>query len=291
MVVEITKSKKSRAKMYRNIEEHVEKINEAVEFVKSKIENIPNIAIILGTGLGGLAKELHLELEIDYHDIPHFPISTVESHRGKLLFGKLSDRPVMIMQGRFHYYEGYSMQRLTFPVRMMKFLGIDTLMISNACGSINPVIKAADLMIIDDHINLIGDNPLIGDNHESFGPRFPDMSRPYSPELIKIAEEIALQNHIKVHKGVYAAMSGPSLETRAEYRMLRLLGADVIGMSTVPENIVANQMGMRVFGISIITDECYPDALKPVNIQEIIETAGKAEPNLTKLVKMLVQQI
>lgn len=277
--------------MYKNIEEHLQKIEEAVEFVRSKVTKIPKIAIILGTGLGGLAKELDLEFELDYHEIPHFPISTVESHRGKLLFGKISDKDVMIMQGRFHYYEGYSMQRLTFPIRMMKFLGVETLLISNACGSLNPVIKAADLMIIDDHINLLGDNPLIGENHEKFGPRFPDMSRPYSPELIKKAEDIALKNHIKVHKGVYAAMSGPSLETRAEYRMLRLMGADVIGMSTVPENIVANQMGMTVFGISIITDECYPDSLKPVNIHEIIETAGRAEPNLTKLIKLLIEEI
>lgn len=277
--------------MYDSIEEHLNQIYESVNFIRSKTNSKPKIAIILGTGLGGLAQEIEPETEIEYKDIPHFPLSTVESHQGKLIFGKMSGKEVMIMQGRFHYYEGYSMQHLTFPVRVMKFFGIDTLLISNACGSLNPIIKSADLMIIDDHINLLGDNPLIGKNAPEFGPRFPDMSEPYSKELIGKAEKIALENHIKVHRGVYAAMSGPSLETRAEYRMLRIIGADVIGMSTVPENLVANQMGMRVFGISIITDECYPDSLKPVNIQEIIETAGKAEPNLTKLIKSLVSEI
>lgn len=277
--------------MYKNVEEHLKQIYEAVNFIKTRTKLSPKTAIILGTGLGGLAKELEVETVIEYNEIPHFPLSTVESHKGKLLFGKMSGKEVMIMQGRFHYYEGYSMQHLTFPVRVMKFFGVETLLISNACGSLNPVIRSADLMIIEDHINLLGDNPLIGPNAPEFGPRFPDMSQPYSHEIIEKAEKIALENQIKVHKGVYAAMSGPSLETRAEYRMLRIIGTDVIGMSTVPENLVANQMGMRVFGISIITDECYPDALKPVNIEEIIETAGKAEPNLTKLIKLLLKEI
>ena len=277
--------------MFETVETTLHKIYEAVNFIKSRTEMSPLTAIILGTGLGGLSQELEIESEINYQEIPHFPLSTVESHSGKLLFGRLSGKDVMIMQGRFHFYEGYSMQELTFPVRVMHFLGIDTLLISNACGSVNPIIKCAELMIIDDHINLLGDNPLIGPHDPKFGPRFPDMSRPYSPELIALAEKIALDNRIKVHKGVYAAMSGPSLETRAEYRMLRSIGADVIGMSTIPENIVANQMGMRVFGISIVTDECYPDALKPVNIQQIIETAGRAEPNLTKLIKFLVKEL
>jgi purine-nucleoside phosphorylase len=193
------------------------------------------------------------------------------------------------MQGRFHYYEGYTIKQITFPIRVMKFLGCEILLISNACGGLNPDFKPGDIMIMKDHINLLGDNPLIGINDEDLGPRFPDMSEPYCKELIKLAEKIALEEEIKINKGVYAAMTGPSLETAAEYRFLRIIGADVVGMSTVPENIVAVHMGMKVLGLSVITDECFPDSLKPVNIAKIIETANNAEPNLTRIMKRIVE--
>lgn len=266
-------------------------IKESVDYIRTKTDIEPEIAIILGTGLGGLAKEIDIELEIPYEEIPRFPLSTVESHTGKLLCGTLSGKKVVAMQGRFHYYEGYTMRRITFPVRVMKFLGAEKLIISNACGSLNPYFSKGNIMIIDDHINLLGDNPLIGVNEEELGPRFPDMSQPYSKSLIEIAERKALENNIKLFKGVYAAMSGPSLETRAEYRFLRNAGADVIGMSTIPENIVARHMGMKVLGLSIITDECYPDALKPVGIDEILSTAAKAEPGLSLLVKETLKEL
>ncbi len=268
-----------------------QKIDEAISFIREKTNTTPQIGIILGTGLGGLVNDIEIETIVNYDEIPNFPLSTVESHSGKLIFGTLSGKSVVAMQGRFHYYEGYSMQDITLPVRVMKYLGADTLIISNACGSLNPYIKISSLMVIDDHINLLGDNPLIGEHNPEFGPRFVDMSEPYSRDLIKIAEDIALKNNIKLYKGVYSAMSGPSLETRAEYRMLRLLGADVIGMSTIPECIVANQMGMKTLGFSIITDECYPDALKPVSLDEIIAAANKTEPQLTLLIKELLKAI
>lgn len=269
----------------------IEQINETCAFIKSKIKELPEIGIILGTGLGALAKDIEVEAEIDYSEIPHFPVSTVESHKGKLIIGTLSGKKVITMQGRFHYYEGYYMDRIVYPVRVMKFLGVNTLFVSNACGSVNPYLPKGSIMIIDDHINLIGDNPLIGKHYEELGPRFPDMSEPYSKRLIKIAEEIAVENKIKVYKGVYSAMSGPSLETRAEYRMLRYIGADAIGMSTIPENIAARQMEMEVFGVSIITDECYPDSLKPVSLSEIIEAANSAEPNMTKLIREVIKRV
>lgn len=267
------------------------KNEEAGNFLKEKTNITPDIGIILGTGLGALAEEIEKESVVSYDEIPHFPISTVESHVGRLLFGKLGGKSVMAMQGRFHYYEGYSMQQITFPVRVMKFLGANTLLVSNACGGMNPLFTAGDIMIITDHINLFGDNPLIGVNDENLGPRFPDMSEPYSKELIALAERIALEEKIKVQKGVYVALSGPCLETRAEYRFLRALGADVVGMSTIPEVIVGVHSSMRVLGLSVVTDTCLPDALKPVNIQEILRIAAEAEPKLTLLMKRVIERL
>ena len=269
----------------------ITKINEAIEVIREKTVENYKIGIILGTGLGALVNEIEIEHEINYEDLPHFPLSTVESHHGKLIFGKLSGKNVVVMQGRFHYYEGYSMQQITFPVRVMKFLGVDTLLVSNACGGLNPIFKKGDIMLMYDHINLLGDNPLIGPNNEELGPRFPDMSQPYNNELIEIAEQIALKNNIKVQKGVYVAVPGPNLETKAEYRFLRYIGADVVGMSTIPENIVANHMGMRVLGFSIVTDECFPDSLKPVNVEEIITTAMTTEPQMTLIMKEVVKKL
>ena len=269
----------------------LDRINESVEFLKTKTESKPLIGIILGTGLGDLVKKIKLQTVVPYGDIPHFPISTVESHSGKLIFGKIDNIDVVVMQGRFHYYEGYSMQQITYPVRVMKFLGVENLIVSNACGSLNPLFPKGSIMIIDDHINLIGDNPLIGKHEEWMGPRFVDMSEPYSQELIRITEQLAAIHQIRLFKGVYAAMSGPSLETRAEYRFLRTIGADAIGMSTIPECIVANQMGIKTIGFSILTDECYPDSLRAVSLEEIIETAGKAEPHLTRLITALINEI
>lgn len=268
-----------------------DQVQESVNFLKSNFDYYPELGIILGTGLGELATHIKIEKTFDYSEIPHFPTSTVESHHGRLIFGTLSGKKVVAMQGRFHYYEGYSMQQITFPVRVMKYLGVEKLIITNACGSLNPYIPVTSIVVIDDHINLIGDNPLIGVNEPRFGPRFVDMSEPYSRELIKLAENVALELGIKLYKGVYAAMSGPNLETRAEYRFLRTIGADLIGMSTIPECIVANQMGIKVLGFSIVTDECYPDALKPVSVEEIIKAAGVAEPNLTKLVMKIIEKI
>ncbi len=266
-------------------------IAEAYEFINGKIKNRPQVGIILGTGLGGLVKEINIDLEIPYQTIPHFPVSTVESHEGKLIFGELGGKQVMAMQGRFHYYEGYSMQQITFPLRIMKKLDINTLLISNASGGMNPLFRKGDLMIIEDHINLLGTNPLIGQNLDEFGPRFPDMSEPYSKRLIALAEEVALENKIKVQKGVFIAVPGPSLETRAEYRFLRAAGADVVGMSTVPEVIVANHQNMEVLGISVITDECFPEALEPVNVEEIIRVAAQTEPKLTLIMREVVQRL
>ena len=269
----------------------ISNINESLEVIKkSTDENYP-VGIILGTGLGGLVKEINVKHEIKYEDLPHFPVSTVESHHGKLIFGTINEKNVVAMQGRFHYYEGYTMQQISYPVRVMKFLGVKTLLISNACGGMNPDYRKGDIMIIKDHINLLGDNPLIGKNDDELGPRFPDMSEPYNFELINLAEKIANENQIKIQKGVYVAVPGPNLETRAEYRFLRETGADVVGMSTVPENIVANHMGMKVLGISIVTDECFPDTLKPVNVEQIIATAMQAEPKMTLIMKELIKRL
>lgn len=266
-------------------------INEAVAYLRTRTNAKPPIGIILGTGLGGLAKEIRKNLVVEYEEIPHFPISTVESHHGKLIFGTLAGKSVVAMQGRFHYYEGYTLQQVTFPVRVMKFLGVRTLLISNAAGALNPLFRKGDLMLMVDHINLLGDNPLIGPNDDTLGPRFPDMSEPYSRELIELTEQTALDLKIKLQKGVYVAMQGPNLETRAEYRFLRIIGADAVGMSTVPETIVAVHMGMRVLGLSILTDECFPDALKPVTIKEVIAVANKAEPKMTAVMKEVVRRM
>jgi len=271
--------------------ELISKINETLEVIKKITNEEYPFGIILGTGLGGLAKDIDVQYEIEYEDLPHFPLSTVESHHGKLIFGKIGDKNVVAMQGRFHFYEGYSMKQITYPVRVMKFLGVKTLLVSNACGGMNPIYTRGEIMLMVDHINLLGDNPLIGVNEDELGPRFPDMSEPYDLELIKIAEEVALENKIKVQKGIYVAVPGPNLETKAEYRFLRTIGADVVGMSTIPENIVANHMGLKVLGISIVTDECFPDSLKPVNVEEIISTAMKAEPKMTLIMKEVVKRI
>jgi purine-nucleoside phosphorylase len=260
-------------------------IQEAVTAIRQKWPGRPHAGIILGTGLGGLAAEIDIEAEFDYEAIPHFPRSTAVSHRGRLLCGSLEGVSVVAMEGRLHMYEGYSLKQVTLPVRIMKSLGAELLVVSNACGGLNPYYRCGDIMVIDDHINLLGDNPLIGVNDDRLGPRFPDMSEPYSQDLIERALAIARRENIVAHKGVFVAVAGPNLETRAEYRFLRLIGADVVGMSTVPEVIVAVHSGMRVIGFSIVTDMCLPDALKPANVEEIIAVANAAEPNLRKLVK------
>lgn len=264
---------------------------EALAFLRTQTSATPTIGIILGTGLGGLVDHCDIECSIDYATIPHFPVSTVESHHGRLIFGTLGGKSVVIMQGRFHVYEGYTAQQITFPVRVMQHLGVRTLVVSNACGGMNPLYRRGDLMLIDDHINLLGVNPLIGANDERFGPRFPDMSEPYSTALQTLARERALALRINLHRGVYVAVAGPNLETRAEYRFLRAIGADVVGMSTVPEAIVARHMNMSVLGLSIITDECFPDHLEPVRLEDVLAAAAKAEPHLTALVADVIAHL
>jgi purine-nucleoside phosphorylase len=267
------------------------RIAESVQAIRGRTAAAPGIGIILGTGLGALAERIEVETSIPYGELPHFPLSTVESHSGRLLFGTLGGKPVMAMQGRFHRYEGYTLQQVTFPVRVMRALGVDTLVVSNACGGMNPLWAPGDLMLMADHINLLGENPLTGPNDDALGPRFPDMSQPYDHALQLLAREVALEGKIPLRSGVYVAVPGPNLETRAEYRMLRMMGADVVGMSTVPEVIVARHGGMRVLGISIITDACLPDALEEADIATIIATAGRAEPNLTRLVEGVVARL
>jgi purine-nucleoside phosphorylase len=267
-----------------------DRVQAAAGVVRGKSALVPEIGIILGTGLGGLAREIAVEAEVPYAEIPGFPLSTVETHAGRLLLGRLGGRPVVAMQGRFHRYEGYDLQQVTFPVRVLHALGARTLIVSNACGGMNPLWGPGDLVLLSDHINLLGDNPLVGPNDERLGPRFPDMSAPYDPELRALARKAALDLGIMLREGVYVAVPGPNLETRAEYRMLRALGADVVGMSTVPEVIVAGHQGMRAIGISIITDQCLPDALEPADIGRIIATAGRAEPQLTRLIATLVER-
>jgi len=264
---------------------------ESLDYIQSKTDMRPNYMLILGTGLGQLADEMTIETVIPYDEIPHFPVSTVESHAGKLLFGTLGDKEIVAMQGRFHYYEGYTMNQIVFPIRVLKENGADTLIVSNACGGMNPNFKRGDIMLISDHINLLGDNPLIGPNDNDLGPRFPDMSDPYTERLRDIAQNVALNEAIPMHQGVYVALSGPMLETRAEYRYLRLLGADVVGMSTVPEVTAAVHMGMDVLGISVITDECFPDSLQPVNIEEILDAAAMAEPKMTKVIIGVLEKL
>jgi purine-nucleoside phosphorylase len=265
-----------------------ESIGLAVDAIRLHSDAVPTIGIIIGTGLGRIAEAIEASAVIDYDDIPGFVASTVESHRGRLIVGTLGGKSVVAMQGRFHFYEGYSMAEITFPVRVMRALGAGTLMVSNACGGMNPLYRRGDIMLMEDHINLIGGNPLIGRNDDRLGPRFPDMSEPYSHALLALAEQAALDLKVKVHRGTYVAVAGPNLETRAEYRFLRTIGADVVGMSTVPEVIVARHAGMDVLGISIITDECFPDRLEAVSIPEIIEAAGRAEPSVTAIMEEVV---
>jgi len=261
-----------------------DKIQEASAFIQSAWTKTPDVGIVLGTGLGPLVEKIKVEAAIDYGDIPHFLKSTATSHRGRLVCGELCGLNVMAMEGRFHMYEGYPLKLITLPIRVMKAMGASLLVVSNACGGMNPYYKPGDIMLIDDQINLMGDNPLIGINDDRLGPRFPDMSEPYNRELIVAALETARKSNIVAHQGVFVAVSGPNLETRAEYRFLRMIGADVVGMSTVPETIVAAHSGMRTVGFSVITDMCLPDALEPANVPRIIATANAAEPKLTALV-------
>jgi purine-nucleoside phosphorylase len=263
----------------------------AVEAVRARSALVPEVGIILGTGLGGLADAMRAEAAIPYAELPGFPLSTVESHTGRLLLGTLGGRRVVAMQGRFHRYEGYTLQQVTFPVRTLRALGATTLVVSNACGGMHPLWAPGDLMLIADHINLLGDNPLIGPHDAALGARFPDMSAPYDADLRALAREVARAQGTVLREGVYVAVPGPNLETRAEYRMLRALGADVVGMSTVPEVIVARQAGMRVLGVSIITDQCLPDALEEASLERILAVAAEAEPKLTALVRGVVERL
>jgi purine-nucleoside phosphorylase len=260
-----------------------DKIQEACAVIRRAWNRTPHAGIILGTGLGSLVKKIDVQAEFDYSEIPHFLKSTATSHRGRLICGELGGVPVVAMEGRFHMYEGYPLDRITLPVRVMKFLGAELLMVSNACGGMNPNFQAGDIMLIEDHINLMGGNPLIGINDERLGPRFPDMSQPYDRELIHESLRIARKADIVAHQGVFVAVAGPNLETRAEYRFLRQIGADVVGMSTVPEVIVAVHSAMRTVGFSVITDMCLPDALEVADVQKIIAIANDAEPRLTTL--------
>jgi len=261
-----------------------ERVEACAQAVRKRFPRPVEAAIILGTGLGALVNEIEVEQVIDYHDLPNFPLSTVESHRGRLLCGTLGGKTIIAMQGRFHRYEGYSLQQVTFPVRVLRALGAETLIVSNACGGMHPLWAPGDLMLIADHINLLGDNPLIGPNDDTLGPRFPDMSEPYDAGLRTMAREVALSHGVTLREGVYVAVQGPNLETRAEYRFLRGIGADVVGMSTVPEVIVAVHGGMKVLGLSIITDNCLPDALQPARLEDIIAVARTAEPTLSAVV-------
>lgn len=262
----------------------------AINFIKSKASLQPKYGIILGTGLGALVKEIEIESEINYSDIPHFPEATLEFHHGKLIFGKLGRKPVIVMSGRFHFYEGYTMKQVTFPVRLMKLLGIEKLFISNAAGALNSTYKKSDLMILNDHINLQTENPLVGKNMDALGDRFPDMSEPYDLSLIEKAKYIAAGLDLKVHEGVYVGVTGPNLETKAEYNFLRIIGADAVGMSTVPENIVARHMNLPVFAVSVLTDLCYPGHIEKVSVPDIIAAAMKAEPGMTKLIVRLIAE-
>jgi purine-nucleoside phosphorylase len=266
-------------------------LREAAAVVRGVSELVPRVGILLGTGLGALAEGVEAEAAVPYQEIPHFPRSTVDTHEGRLVLGRLEGVPVAVMQGRHHRYEGYSFREIAFPVRVLKLLGIEALVVTGACGGMNPLMGLGDLVVLDDHINLMGDGPLTGPNLDDLGPRFPDMSEPYDRELQEAAVRAGLAHGLRLHRGVYAAVVGPQLETRAEYRMLRSLGADVVGMSTVPEVITARHMGVRVLGISIITDLCLPDALEPVDVPAIIRTAAGAEPHLTRIVRDVVADL
>lgn len=269
----------------------MQKINEAVAFLQKQGIGNPKVGIVLGTGLGGLVNNVDISHSIHYSEIPHFPESTVESHSGRLIFGTMNGQHVVVMNGRFHFYEGYTFNQITFGVRVMKMLGVDTLLVSNAAGGINTHFKPASLMLIDDHINMLPGNPLVGKNLDELGSRFPDMSAPYDAGLIARMEQIAANESIELNKGVYVAWIGPSLETRAEYRFIKVMGADAVGMSTVPEVIVARHMDMKVLAISVITDLCDPDNLKPANINDILANAARAEKDLVKLFTRLILEL
>lgn len=269
----------------------VEKINDAIATLKPQIQQTPKVGLILGTGLGDFSQQIKQHASIAYEEIPHFPQSTVESHAGKLVFGTLNETPIVAMEGRFHYYEGYSMKEVTFPVRVMQALGVETLIITNASGGMNPQYQLADIMIIEDQINLMGDNPLRGINDDRLGLRFPDMSAPYDRDLINLAEEKALALQIRTQTGVFVAVTGPNLETRAEYRMLRQMGADCVGMSTVPECIVANHASLKVLGLSVVTDICLPDALEPVEISNILKVAAEGGQKLGRLIPEIIANL
>jgi len=269
-----------------------DRIEETALWIEKSIGDFkPQVGIILGTGLGKLADEIKQTAILEYENIPNFPVSTVESHAGKLIFGELAGKKVVAMQGRFHLYEGYNMDQVTFPVRVFKRLGVETLIVSNACGGINENLKAGDIMVISDHINLLGLSPLMGKNDERLGARFPDMSEPYSKRLIEIALKTGLEMGLNIKRGVYAVTMGPNLETAAEYRFLEIIGADVIGMSTVPEVIVAVHARLKVLGLSVITDECRPDNLKPVSLEKIIAVSESAEPKLVNLIRKVLEKI
>lgn len=269
----------------------LEQFKESVDYILSKTNVKPSVGIVLGTGLGGLVKEIEVENEISYADIPNFPVSTVESHSGKLIFGKLGGKNVVAMQGRFHYYEGYDFKQVTYPIRVMKLLGIEKLFVSNASGGVNPDFIVGEIMILNDHINFFPGNPLIGKNFDELGPRFPDMSEPYCPNMIQIAKEIAKENDIRIAEGTYLGLTGPTLETPAEYKFVRTIGADAVGMSTVPEVIVARHMEIPVFAISIITDLGVPGKIKKVSLEEVIEVASRQEPKMTLILKELISRV
>ncbi len=268
----------------------LDKIKETTKYINSKTQVKPTVGIILGTGLGGLVKEIEIIDEVPYEEIPNFPVSTVKSHSGKLIFGNLGGKQVVAMQGRFHFYEGYTMKEVTFPVRVMKFLGIEKLFVSNASGGVNPDYEIGEIMIQDDHINLFPAHPLIGKNEDELGPRFPDMSEPYDQRMIKLAIEIAEENNIRVAKGTYAGLTGPTLETPAEYKYVRIIGADAVGMSTVPEVIVARHMEIPCFAISIITDLGVPGKIQETSVEDVIEVANKQEPKMTLIMKELISR-
>ncbi len=265
-----------------------EQLKETVSYLKSRGITRPEVGIVLGTGLGKMIGKMNVTVRIPYAEIPHFPEATVEFHHGTLVYGEVAGRKVLAMQGRFHYYEGYTMQQVTFPVRVMKLLGVHTLLLSNASGSMNPAFGKGTLVVLDDHINLQPANPLVGRNYPELGPRFPDMSRPYDPALNGKLHALAGRLGIRLGEGVYAAVTGPNLETRAEYRYLRTIGADLVGMSTVPEVIVANHMGLPCAAVSVVTDECDPDNLQPVSIQEIIQVAATADAKLSDLFEAMI---
>jgi purine-nucleoside phosphorylase len=270
---------------------HWDHVREAVEAVRARWAGPARVGIILGTGLGALASEIEAEAVIPYPEIPHFPRSTVESHKGQLVCGNLAGQRVVAMEGRFHLYEGYTAAQVTFPIRVLKALGCSMLVVSNAAGGLNPLHDKGDLVVIEDHVNLLGVNPLVGPNDERLGPRFPDMIEPYDRSLQDLALKVAMEENIVAHRGVYVAVTGPNLETRAEYRFLRALGADVVGMSTVPEVLVAVHAGLRVLGFSIITDRCLPDALEPVKIEDILAVAREAEGKLRRIVRGVLERL